>query len=428
MGEKHEAVLHQLRDAQADLGRWTELQTQINALRSELDNLRACGAVGTKILDASDQNGSYNHVHGAMEASITGPTGGSSPGLSLAKGYETHLAGFQRELLSSKGESKVLQRRVDVLEADQSRYQAEINHLRLRDTAYSTLLKELDVSNKAIKAYVQNQSELVMKAQELSIDSSAPLHGEVVVSAAPQLAYEQEAANSNDGSMTPVLGVGKVTGQQNPRGYGSMPRLSVEGNVAVPQVVINDINPDAQIVSPVATKTRKRTLSELLEDERDASSDYQRRRTGFANYVGLSNPAWKGGMTSTLAGKDFGSSQGDFYAPPLVTKPALPVKSDGAGVSRSILIGTDIAPHPSFSATKIPLETSSSSLLLASISLPPSPAKESFRNPEKTSDSSEDDEAPSQVFHFRSNTQEQSPWKVPRGPRRWQNSVLRKDR
>lgn len=60
--------------------------------------------------------------------------------------------------------------------------------------------------------------------------------------------------------------------------------------VAGPQSSIKNVTTNARATTELP---HKRTVSKLLEDERDVSSvDNQRRRTGFASYVGLSNSAW----------------------------------------------------------------------------------------------------------------------------------------
>ncbi len=195
--------------------------------------------------------------------------------------------------------------------------------------------------------------------------------------------------------------------------------------VAAPQSLTNDVTTDAHTISATTETPHKRTLSELLDDEQRASSvDHQRRRTGFASYVGLSNSAWQAGTTAGPAKNGFASAQGDFQPIPALDAPFL------SQHNRSNAVWVDerkhTAPGPSFSTTKVPLAIVVSQPR-ALVSLPPSPAKESFRSPEAASDSSEDDKAPSRALHLRSNTQGQSPWKVPVGPRKWQNSAIRKD-
>lgn len=186
----------------------------------------------------------------------------------------------------------------------------------------------------------------------------------------------------------------------------------------------SDLTTDAHINSTMTEKPHKRTLSKLMDDGRDASlTDDQRRRTGFASYVGITNPTWQAGATLSTAEKGFASTQGDFQDARFLSHENRSKSMWGEGRTTHDRL---FAPGPYFSKTEVPLATVSSQQQ-ALVSLPPSPAKDSFRCQEVTSDSSEDGNPSSQVLHLRSNTQGQSPWKVPVGPRKWRNSAFRKN-
>lgn len=186
----------------------------------------------------------------------------------------------------------------------------------------------------------------------------------------------------------------------------------------------NDVTTDAHIINTTTETPHKRILSKLLDDERDASlTGHQRRRTGFATYVGITNPTWQAGTTLSTAEKGFASAQGDFQDARFLSHENRSKAMWGEGRTTH---DRQFAPGPYFSTTTVPLAIVSSQPQ-ALVSLPASPAKDSFRCSEVTSDSSEDGEPPSQVLHLRSNTQGQSPWKVPVGPRKWRNSAFRKN-
>lgn len=225
---------------------------------------------------------------------------------------------------------------------------------------------------------------------------------------APQSIYWQDEASSKDVSAAP----------ETTHGTGT--------TAAGHENSMSDVTTDAYTISTTTEMPHKRTRSKPLDDEHDASlTGHQRRRTGFAIYVGITNPTWQAGATLSTAEKGFASAQGDFQDARSLSHENRSKAMWGEGRTTH---DRQFAPGPYFSTTTVPLAIASSQQQQALVSLPPSPAKDSFRCSEVTSDSSEDGKPPSQVLHLRSNTQGQSPWIVPVGPRKWRHSAFRKDR
>lgn len=369
-------------------GNWSALQTRASELRSEVDALGVAAAVGqiTSNVPLQSEN--------IMDKIYENTVGKELPEWHMEKTGLLHRQKvLEEKLVNQQSDSaQVLQETLDGLESSIVDYYETTKKLVDRKAALEGLQARQKVSISSLALLIS------MSCRTAFLDcltDKGDADVDIIVKVdydAPQSICGHDIASSEN----------HLTAPRSTGGSGA--------TIADPQSSTNDVTMDAQIIGATTGQPHKRTLPKLLDEERNTSSvDHQRRRTGFASYVGLSNSAWHGGATSSTASNGFASAQGDYQANPTLNAPFL------------VNLG------PNFSTTETPLPIVSSQPH-ALVSQAPSPATESFRSPEVTSDSSAEGDASSRVLHLRSNTQGQSPWKVPVGPRKWQNSAVRKDR
>jgi len=353
-------------------GDWKPLQTRASGLRSEVDSFKVAATV-------QGQDTSVDEVH---QNTV-------DEGLTEWQVEKTELIHRQKiledRLVAQESDSaQLLQQTQDGLESIIVEYYETTKKLVDRKSALGGFqLHQMVDSNGPRPAHGQDFDGLHPAfGQDIAssgVDPAKPksINGTGATVAGPQTSTNDVTTDA-DGTGGTVIGPQTSTNDVTTNADGT------GGTVVGPQISINDVTTDAHTISVIGMpqsanpKPPKRTLSELLNHERDGSSvDYQRRRTGFAKYVGLSNPAWQEGATSATASNGFASVKGDLQPHSALGAPSLLndlFQHEGSKAVWGDMIASledHTAVGPDFATTKVPLETSSS-LTRALVSLPPS--------------------------------------------------------
>lgn len=239
---------------------------------------------------------------------------------------------------------------------------------------------------------------LQMNVSATIAQSSATKEG--AVTEVPKTTHHESVANPNDSLTAPKSSDGGHLLVANSQASSTSRRT------ALPTISIEPASQSPEL------KFRKRAHSELSADAGSESErEHQKRRTGFANYADLSNPACQQGAAPATISKGFGSFNGGFRPSP---NPREITSGGKIGTTDLATMKASLGPYLVQSR-----KTTSSTT---------SPPRNSLQVPDVGLETSQIDKPMARIVNFRTNTEVQNPGKVPTGPRKWHDPSLRKDR
>lgn len=446
--EKHKTDIERLTNKAVELETtWTALEARTSSLKSDVETLRLSLSISqgsATLMDATTQtvvedrapvNASRTRFGDRCqkelrsaentEVAILQPDGQAVITLSeewleekaklldRQKALENAVAALQAEAKSLNAFMKQLQDSLNAQRPMTKDRDFELSQLKLRNATSSNLYKEWAQGFKDLETQIQRQSDLVKKAGDAFHSSVGP-DTEVPISWANEVETE--------------LSTPKPTGAI----------LKAE-----PAAVAPDSNgehgpvPLETLVPPESgePKGHKRTLSDVQADEPGTSTtDAQRRRTGSQSYVSVPRHSWtwKGRLNPTAA--EFKPFQRDFSTnwrgQPVFGAPAWQNRSNGSPGEKTSLQYSESS-DTDFSTTRDPLDIRPSRGQ-PTISLPPSPEKGAGPKPKEWVKRQERIGAASAppLSAIPGTLREVGvPFKAPTPrPKKWQNSVLKKNR
>lgn len=258
-------------------------------------------------------------------------------------------------------------------------------------------------SYRILQAQLRYQSELMMngmlQVNVRAITEQFAITDEGVATVVPQTTHHGDVASPNISSTAP-----RSSGGGHPKAPHSRDCSNNENN-ARPTISIQPASQSPEL------RSRKRAHAVSAGAGNESDRNHQKRRTGFANYVELSNPAWQQGAAPATISRGFGSFNGDFRPSP---NPREDTSEGKSGTMNSPTMKASLGPYVVQSR-----KTASS---------PTSPRRDSLQVPDFGIETSQINKPMARIVNFRTNTEVQNPGRVPTGPRKWQNPPLKKDR
>ena len=430
---------------------WTALDVLARSLRSEVYGLRASSSVNQRTSDPSSQTEPDSNLLNAVtgmtteleqwrtrgfgSSERTNTNESDNHNIALQKASETWqeerckllgqqgklegtIAELQAEAKATNTFTKELQKRLHKQNSLHNDHHFDTTQVQVRRAAHAGIMKEMNKDLKILQKALQRKMQLIQNAIDIDIPQEPPNVREVTAKATDR------NLNSAEGESTDRQAVIKVETISSPQ-RSNEPSIRVESAIQVRTDSSGTSAGSANTAEPSHARGLKRPWSELLEAEDNTSpSKAQRRLTGSQGCVGVSNQpwSWKPGEICTTIG----------IRPPLrdLSANSRPQPKFGQPA-----FGENVFPplrymshNKDVPCTTIPHEkpTSQTQPTVVAPSDTADPAGETretnthSKTNQETLSKDGNPEAPSTV---------RIPWPAPTpGPKKWQNSVLKRNR